>query len=72
MSEQKYKVERHGPDGIEVVRVTAASGDEAAQKAYKTGCIIRGVMPDGSDADEDSLSVERDAEATKPGKRSKD
>lgn len=72
MSEQKYKVERHGPEGVEVVRVTASSGDEAALKAYKTGCIIRGVMPDGSDADADSLAVERDAEATKPAKRSKD
>ena len=72
MTEQKYKVERHGPDGIEVIHVTAAGGDEAAQKAYKTGCIIRGVMPDGSDADVDSLAVERDAEASKPAKRSKD
>lgn len=60
---QKYKVERHGPDGIEVINVTAASGDEAAQKAYKTGCVIRGIMPNNSDADEDSLAVERDEEA---------
>ena len=59
----KYKVERHGPDGIEIVKVDAASGDEAAQKAYKTGCVIRGIMPDVSDADEDSLAAERDEEA---------
>lgn len=61
---QKYKVERHGPEGIEVIYVTAASGDEAAQKAYKTGCVIRGIMPNNSDADEDSLAVERDEEAS--------
>lgn len=60
---QKYKVERHGPDGVDVIHVTAASGDEAAQKAYKTGCVIRGIQPDNSDADEDSLAVERDEEA---------
>ena len=60
---QKYKVERHGPDGINIVKVTAASGDEAAQMAYKTGCVIRGIMPDNSDADEDSLAAERDEEA---------
>ena len=60
---QKYKVERHGPDGVDVIHVTAASGDEAAQKAYKTGCVIRGIMPDNSAADEDSLAVERDEEA---------
>ena len=59
----KYKVERHGPDGIEVIKVNAESGDEAAQKAYKTGCVIRGIMPNESDADEDSLPAERDEEA---------
>ena len=59
---QKYKVERHGPDGIDIVRVSAASGDEAVQKAYKTGTVIRGVMPDVSDSDENSLAAERDEE----------
>ena len=59
---QKYKVERHGPDGIDIVRVSAASGDEAVQKAYKTGTVIRGVMPDTSDSDENSLAAERDEE----------
>jgi hypothetical protein len=56
----KYKVERHGPGGIDVVHVTAESGDEAALKAYKAGCVIRGVTPDQSDADENTLAAERD------------
>lgn len=54
----KYKVQRDGPGGSEVIKVTAESGDEAALKAFKVGCVIRGITPD-DDADEDSLMVEQ-------------
>lgn len=42
---QKYDVIRRGPDGQEIVTVSAESGDEAASKAYKVGTIIVGVTP---------------------------
>lgn len=60
-----YDVQVHtDEDGLEVIRVNATSGDEAAQKAlekknYK-GTSIRGVTP-ASDPDPNSLGGERDA-----------
>lgn len=41
----RYAVTLHGPDGAEVVEVTADSGDEAAAKASKPGHTVRGVVP---------------------------
>ena len=42
---QKYDITRRGPDGQELVTVSAVSGDEAAAKAFKAGTIIVGVTP---------------------------
>jgi hypothetical protein len=60
-----YDVQVHTDEkGLEVVRVTAESGDEAAQKALAQkayrGTSIRGVTP-ASDPDANSLGGERDA-----------
>jgi hypothetical protein len=41
----KYDVTVAGPGGYDIVTVEAASGDEAANKAYKRGAVIRGVHP---------------------------
>ena len=62
---QAYDVQCHtDEDGLFVQRVTAASGDEAAQKALATegykGMSIRGVTP-ATDPDPNSLGGERDA-----------
>lgn len=62
---QSYSVQKHSAeDGLEVVYVTATSGDEAAQKVlaaakYKSTS-IRGVTP-ASDPDGNSLGGEREA-----------
>ena len=62
---QAYDVQIHTDEkGLEVVRVSAETGDEAAQKAleqkdYK-GASVRGVTP-ASDPDPNSLGGERDA-----------
>lgn len=62
---QNYDVQAHTDEkGLEVIRVSAESGDEAsqkvlAQKGYK-GVSIRGVAP-ASDPDPNSLGGERDA-----------
>ena len=60
-----YDVQIHTDEkGLEVVRVTAESGDEAASKALKQknyrGASVRGVTP-VSDPDPNSLGGERDA-----------
>ena len=60
-----YDVQIHTDEkGLEVVRVTAESGDEAAQKALAQknyrGASVRGVTP-ASDPDPNSLAGERDA-----------
>lgn len=62
---QAYDVQCHtDEDGLFVLRQTAESGDEAAQKALKTegykGMSVRGVTP-ASDPDPNSLGGERDA-----------
>lgn len=62
---QPHDVQIHTDEkGLEVVRVTAESGDEAAQKALKQknyrGASVRGVTP-VSDPDPNSLGGERDA-----------
>jgi hypothetical protein len=62
---QAYDVQCHtDDDGLFVLRQTASSGDEAAQKALKTegykGMSVRGVTP-ASDPDPNSLGGERDA-----------
>ena len=62
---QAYDVQCHtDEDGLFVQRITAASGDEAAQKALKTegykGMSVRGVTP-ATDPDPNSLGGERDA-----------
>lgn len=60
-----YDVQVHtDEEGLEIIRVNAKSGDEAAQKAlaqknYK-GTSIRGITP-ASDPDPNSLGGERDA-----------
>lgn len=41
----KFDVTRHSPGGIEVVTVEAETGDDAAMKAYKPGCLIKGIVP---------------------------
>lgn len=41
----KYEVHRYGPGGMDIITVEADSGDEAAQKGYKVGTIVRGVHP---------------------------
>lgn len=60
-----YDVQVHTDEkGLEVIRVNAESGDEAAQKALAKknyrGTSIRGVTP-ASDPDPNSLGGERDA-----------
>jgi hypothetical protein len=60
-----YDVQCHtDEDGLFVLRQTAESGDEAAQKALATegykGMSVRGVTP-ASDPDPNSLGGERDA-----------
>lgn len=46
----RYSVHRHAPDGsVEIVEVTATSGDEAAQKAFEPGHVIRGVFAEVTD-----------------------
>lgn len=62
---QAYDVQCHtDEDGLFVLRQTAASGDEAAQKALATegykGMSVRGVTP-ATDPDPNSLGGERDA-----------
>ena len=62
---QTYSVQCHtDDDGLFVQTISAASGDEAAQKALATegykGMSIRGVTP-VSDPDPNSLGGERDA-----------
>lgn len=62
---QAYDVQCHtDEDGLFVLRYTASSGDEAAQKALATegyrGMSVRGVTP-ASDPDPNSLGGERDA-----------
>jgi hypothetical protein len=63
---QVYSVQVHTDErGLEVIEVSAESGDEAAKKAlekhnYK-GTSVRGVTP-ASDPDPNSLGGERDAE----------
>ena len=62
---QSYDVQCHtDEDGLFVLRQTAESGDEAAQKALKTegykGMSVRGVTP-STDPDPNSLGGERDA-----------
>jgi len=62
---QAYDVQCHtNEDGLFVLRQTAASGDEAAQKALATegykGMSVRGVTP-ATDPDPNSLGGERDA-----------
>lgn len=62
---QVYSVQHHSDEGgLEVTDVSAASGDEAAQKvlaaAKYRGTSIRGVTP-ASDPDPNSLGGERDA-----------
>lgn len=62
---QAYDVQCHtDEDGLFVLRQTASSGDEAAQKALKTegykGMSVRGVTP-ATDPDPNSLGGERDA-----------
>lgn len=57
----KYDVTVSGPGGIDIVTVEAATGDEAATKAYKAGTVIRGVHP----------SAEQD-EPVKRGRPAKD
>jgi len=41
----KYDITLHGPTGHETVTVEADSGDEAAMKGWRPGCIVRGVTP---------------------------
>lgn len=41
----KYDVTLYGPTGIDVVTVEADSGDEAATRGWRPGCIVRGVTP---------------------------
>jgi len=41
----KHDVTRRGPDGTEVVTVTAETGDKAAMMAFKAGTIVVGVVP---------------------------
>jgi hypothetical protein len=60
-----YDVQIHTDEkGLEVVRTTAQSGDEAAQKALAQknyrGASVRGVQP-ATDPDPNSLGGERDA-----------
>lgn len=62
---QNYDVQIHTDEkGLEVVRVSAESGDEAASKALKAknyrGASVRGVTP-ATDPDPNSLGGERDA-----------
>lgn len=61
----KYSVQVHTDErGLEVIEVSAMSGDEAAQKALKQhaykGTSVRGVTP-VSDPDANSLGGEREA-----------
>lgn len=58
----RYKVERHGPGGVDIVKVTAGSGDEAAEKAWKPGTVIRGIVPD-EEPEEDALMHEAEEKA---------
>lgn len=41
----KYEVTLHGPGGFDTVIVEAEGGDDAAAKAYKPGCFIKGILP---------------------------
>ena len=41
----KYDITLYGPTGIETVTVEADSGDDAASKGWRPGCLVRGVYP---------------------------
>ncbi len=62
---QRYSVQVHTDEhGLQVIEVTAKTGDEAAQKALEqhkyVGTSVRGVTP-ASDPDPNSLGGEREA-----------